>query len=149
MRHATSIIALSLIACSSTADPDDSKENQGSTVTTGSTNASNATTGNTGSSGVTTGGGGMNPVGAGGSGGSSGVPCAEPGAMGNELGVGTYCQTDADCSGLDASFCTVAHEPSAPPFCTKPCFSAGECGADATCEDNGGPLKGCVPGCLT
>jgi hypothetical protein len=90
----------------------------------------------------------MNPTGGGGAGGSSGVPCAEPGAMGNDLGVGQYCQTDGDCNGLSASFCTVAHEPSAPPFCTMPCFGDGDCGQDATCEDNGGPLKGCVPGCL-
>jgi hypothetical protein len=78
------------------------------------------------------------------------VLCAEPGAVGNSLGVGKYCQSQADCAGQEASFCTVVTSPDAPPFCTKICFGTDpdECGEDASCEGDGGPLKGCTPACL-
>lgn len=78
-----------------------------------------------------------------------GPACASPGAEGNEIGVGRYCTPDGDeCADLDASICTVAIQDDAPPFCTKFCFSDDDCGSDATCEDNGGPVSGCAPLCL-
>jgi hypothetical protein len=81
---------------------------------------------------------------------SNGAVCAEPGAMGNEKGVGKYCTPGGnECSGNgDATLCTVDFEASAPPFCTMICFSPGDCGSSATCESMGG-LSGCAPACLT
>ena len=79
---------------------------------------------------------------------STGDLCAEPGAVGNSMGVGKYCQSDADCSGQAAGLCTVVQQSDAPPFCTKVCFGAGdECGPDASCEGDG-LLRGCAPKCL-
>ena len=77
--------------------------------------------------------------------------CASPGAVGNAGGVGEYCTAGGgECDDNDAAtYCTVDYQDGAPPFCTMPCFGADECGDDATCADDGGPLMGCAPLCVT
>lgn len=77
--------------------------------------------------------------------------CAAPGALGNAGGVGEYCTAGGgECDDNDAAtYCTVDYQDGAPPFCTMPCFGADECGEGATCADDGGPLKGCAPDCVT
>jgi hypothetical protein len=77
--------------------------------------------------------------------------CASPGAVGNAGGVGEYCTPGGgECDDNDAAtYCTVDYQDGAPPFCTMPCFGADDCGDDATCADDGGPLMGCAPLCVT
>ena len=84
-------------------------------------------------------------------GGSTEEACASPGAIGNAGGVGEYCTPGGgECDDNDgATYCTVDYQDGAPPFCTMPCFGADECGEDATCADDGGPLMGCAPLCVT
>ncbi|HEU5055805.1 MAG TPA: hypothetical protein VFU21_04750 [Kofleriaceae bacterium] len=85
-------------------------------------------------------------------GGNQEEACASPGAVGNAGGVGEYCTPGGgECDDNDAAtYCTVDYQSDAPPFCTMPCFGAGDCGADSTCtSDGGGPLMGCVPLCVT
>jgi hypothetical protein len=76
--------------------------------------------------------------------------CAEPGALGNEFGVGEYCtRVGGECNDNEgALFCTADYG-KAPTFCTKPCATAGQCGANAVCigELDGGSM-GCVPSCV-
>lgn len=70
--------------------------------------------------------------------------CGNPGDAGNELGVGRYCDTTADCAGLPASVCAFAYDGSLPHVCiVAPCDGATNCGASATCTCN---ALGC--GCL-
>src|SRR5262245_18420557 len=73
--------------------------------------------------------------------------CGHPGDMGNELGVGQYCNTLTDCgSNAGALLCATLGNPQAH-FCTKTCVgsgSAGQCGTNATCECQGGQC-GCTP----
>jgi hypothetical protein len=84
-------------------------------------------------------------------GGATEEACAAPGAIGNAGGVGEYCTAGGgECDDNDAAtYCTVDYQDGAPPFCTMPCFGPDECGEDATCADDGGPLKGCAPTCVT
>lgn len=84
-------------------------------------------------------------------GGTTEEACASPGALGNAGGVGEYCTPGGgECDDNDeATYCTVDYQDGAPPFCTMPCFGADECGDDATCADDGGPLMGCAPLCVT
>ena len=83
-------------------------------------------------------------------GGATEEACAEPGAIGNAGGVGEYCTAGGgECDDNDAAtYCTIDYQDGAPPFCTMPCFGADECGEDATCADDGGPLMGCAPTCV-
>src|SRR5687767_13182598 len=59
---------------------------------------------------------------------SNDPPCAAPGAMGNEEGVGKYCTAGGnECQGNgSATLCTIDYEAGAPPFCTKICFSPSD-----------------------
>lgn len=84
-------------------------------------------------------------------GGTTEEACAEPGALGNAGGVGEYCTAGGgECDDNDgATYCTIDYQDGAPPFCTMPCFGADDCGEDATCADDGGPLMGCAPLCVT
>jgi hypothetical protein len=107
------------------------------------------------------GGGGSGGGGSGGSGGSGGggqsvadmtmVPdasgtkfcCGKPGDTGNEQGVGKYCNSSAECLGLQALFCATLGNPDSH-FCTHPCQMGDNCGTGATCHCDGGSC-GCVP----
>lgn len=76
--------------------------------------------------------------------------CASPGAVGNEMGVGEYCtEGNGECSDNTGAFFCTADVGETPSFCTKPCSTTAQCGADATCrgEVDGGQM-GCVPNCL-
>jgi hypothetical protein len=71
--------------------------------------------------------------------------CGQPGDMGNELGVGKFCQSLSDCSG-SAGLCSSIGDPTTH-FCTFVCQqtgSAGQCGTNATCECQGNQC-GCTP----
>ena len=67
-----------------------------------------------------------------------GRPSRAPGDRGNELGVGRYCETLADCAGTaDARLCTALFEPRFR-VCTKRCDNSVDggalCGAGASCR---------------
>jgi hypothetical protein len=81
--------------------------------------------------------------------------CGNPGDTGNNLGVGKYCQSQADCAGLTANFCPVQFNPNAT-FCTIIfCTPDPDGGATAECGDQGARCRcqgtncACAPGrCL-
>jgi len=71
-----------------------------------------------------------------------------PGAAGNSMGVGKYCDGFGDCSGQTASICATAGDPDAH-FCTTVCdpndtsgTACGDQGAACACQ---GSQCGCVP----
>jgi Cys-rich repeat protein len=70
------------------------------------------------------------------------VDCVAPGAKGNSLGVGKYCQASADCA--EGTFCTAGVAPKGAEFCTAFCATDADCGDGMTCfqEARG---KGCAP----
>jgi len=72
--------------------------------------------------------------------------CGNPGDLGNELGIGKFCQTIADCSSTPmASICSNLGDVTTF-FCTRTCQSTGsadQCGTGAQCVCSGG--CGCVP----
>lgn len=74
--------------------------------------------------------------------------CGNPGDVGNEMGVGKYCETLADCSGNGPStLCSSFGDPTTH-FCTHTCSStgsAGQCGSATTCECNASNQCGCTP----
>jgi hypothetical protein len=84
------------------------------------------------------------------------TPCVQPGDEGNERKVGKYCTVNGgECVNLglgNAYACTVEHDATAMPFCTKACIQDSQCGAGAVCVGDPDPdggmnagLKGCVP----
>mgnify|MGYP001236368815 CR=1 FL=1 len=63
--------------------------------------------------------------------------CGNPGDTGNELGVGYYCNTSDDCTGLSANVCAFALDSSLPHVCIiAPCDGATNCGSNASCACN-------------
>jgi hypothetical protein len=79
--------------------------------------------------------------------------CGHPGDMGNDQGVGKFCQSQSDCSGTpNASLCSVIGDATTH-FCTHICTSGGsadQCGSDAMCTCNSSNQCGCTPNaCLT
>ena len=78
------------------------------------------------------------------------VSCVAPGAEGNQLGVGKYCEPKGgQCAGLAAPFCSADFHPrETSTGCTFVCLASEECGEGATClppadpQDLGGE---CVP----
>jgi hypothetical protein len=63
--------------------------------------------------------------------------CGTPGDTGNELGVGHYCNTPDDCTGLSANVCAFAFDSSLPHVCiVGPCDGATNCGSNASCVCN-------------
>lgn len=74
--------------------------------------------------------------------------CGHPGDTGNDMGVGKFCQTQADCSQTAAAgLCSIIGD-STTHFCTHTCTSTGsadQCGSDATCECNSSNQCGCTP----
>jgi hypothetical protein len=77
--------------------------------------------------------------------------CGHPGDVGNELGIGKFCNDLADCqNNMSAALCSILGD-STTHFCTKTCSgsgSAGQCGTATTCACQGsgtsGPC-GCTP----
>lgn len=74
--------------------------------------------------------------------------CGQPGDMGNELGVGKFCNSLSDCSTTpSAGLCSILGDPTTH-FCTKTCTNGGpadQCGTNATCECNASNQCGCTP----
>lgn len=77
--------------------------------------------------------------------------CGHPGDLGNELGVGKFCQTLTDCGdNMNATLCSSLGDDTTH-FCTMLCSPPGSdagataCGTGAECTcDNSGSC-GCVP----
>lgn len=72
--------------------------------------------------------------------------CGQPGDVGNELGIGKYCEGIGDCSG-EAWLCSDIGDPNTH-FCTKTCSSTGsptQCGTGAECVCNESNQCGCTP----
>lgn len=81
-----------------------------------------------------------------GSGGDAGGGCVPVGAPGNDKGVGKYCQTFNDCTVGQANLCAIIGG-ATDDFCTFFCDPEGgtdQCGANATCQCQGGQC-GCTP----
>jgi hypothetical protein len=73
--------------------------------------------------------------------------CGHVGDVGNDMGVGKYCDNFGDCLGNGAaSLCAVLGDPDAH-FCTKTCDmgSTNQCGTNATCTCNASNQCGCTP----
>lgn len=86
--------------------------------------------------------------------GDGGVPvgsCAQPGDVGNDQGVGTFCTARGNqCAGHAANLCLAALAPTQGQwFCTHLCTTSDQCGANATCDgDSRGRV--CIPNrCLS
>jgi hypothetical protein len=73
---------------------------------------------------------------------SAAVECVAPGAKGNALGIGAYCQAATECK--SGTFCTAGLAPKGAEFCTAFCTSDTDCGEGASCySDPRG--KACAP----
>jgi hypothetical protein len=79
--------------------------------------------------------------------------CGHVGDTGNALGVGKYCTSGTDCTGLTASICSAIQNSGGPEdtyFCTKICTGPTDtsCGTNAVCACQG--ACGCTPAmCIT
>ena len=70
------------------------------------------------------------------------VDCVAEGAVGNEKGIGKYCQASEECPGT--TFCTAGLAPKGAEYCTAFCSTDADCGSGAVCyTDPRG--KGCAP----
>jgi hypothetical protein len=73
--------------------------------------------------------------------------CGQPGDVGNELGVGQFCETLTDCSDTaDAPLCSSFGDPTTH-FCTRLCDEGSgseQCGTGAECACGDGGC-GCTP----
>jgi hypothetical protein len=71
--------------------------------------------------------------------------CGNPGDVGNEIGVGKYCEGIGDCGG-EAWLCSDIGDPNTH-FCTKTCEmgSTDQCGTGAECVCNDSNQCGCTP----
>ena len=74
--------------------------------------------------------------------GGAALCCGQPGDQGNELGVGKYCGSLSDCTGM-ANLCASLGDPKLH-FCTMLCQAGGNCGTGATCQCQGSQC-GCFP----
>lgn len=72
--------------------------------------------------------------------------CGVPGNPGNELGVGKFCNSAAECRNQPANLCAATFSPNLH-FCTRPCMmGGGGCGSGAMCQCAGSGQCACVPG---
>ena len=74
---------------------------------------------------------------------SDATECVLPGAKGNALGVGAYCQASSECQ--QGTFCTAGQAPKGAEFCTAFCADDTDCGEGASCYAGDPRGKGCVP----
>jgi hypothetical protein len=73
--------------------------------------------------------------------------CGHPGDLGNELGIGKFCETLSDCSATpEARLCSKIGDDTTH-FCTKTCTmgSTGQCGTETMCVCNAANQCGCTP----
>lgn len=79
--------------------------------------------------------------------------CGHPGDIGNDVGVGKFCNTISDCNGNQHALLCSSLGDSTTHFCTQTCQmgSTDMCGADAMCVcQSGGSTCGCTPNvCLS
>jgi hypothetical protein len=73
--------------------------------------------------------------------------CGFPGDVGNELGIGRFCQSLGDCTDPRAPLCSILGDQDTH-FCTKTCQATGpaaQCGTGAECTCNASNQCGCTP----
>lgn len=72
--------------------------------------------------------------------------CGFPGDVGNELGIGAFCDSIQDCADIGLPFCSSLGDPNTH-FCTKTCTmgSTDQCGTATECTCNGNNQCGCTP----
>lgn len=74
--------------------------------------------------------------------------CGQPGDVGNDKGVGKFCQVLSDCqNNMSATLCSILGDTTTH-FCTTTCSSTGsadQCGTNATCTCNASNQCGCTP----
>jgi hypothetical protein len=74
--------------------------------------------------------------------------CVPPGKPNNEMGVGGYCESSADCPSAPGQFIVCSNFLETTPrdswFCTKICMTDADCGVGAYCGQSD-IAKGCVP----
>ena len=74
--------------------------------------------------------------------------CGHPGDMGNELGIGKFCESFSECASTpEAPLCSKVGDPQTH-FCTKTCSATGpanQCGTDTMCTCNSTNQCGCTP----
>ena len=74
--------------------------------------------------------------------------CGRPGDVGNELGIGKFCASQADCSTTqEAPLCSSLGDRNTH-FCTKTCQMGGpanQCGTATECVCNANNQCGCTP----
>jgi hypothetical protein len=76
--------------------------------------------------------------------------CGQPGDVGNNFGVGKFCQHESDCNGTPMpTLCTQLGDPNnyfCTIMCSNPDAGASECGDNAVCAcDPSGRGCGCFP----
>jgi hypothetical protein len=141
MRTFVACFALGAIACGSGGVP------SGNQDLSGVVDLAHGGGGSGGGGGGGSGGGGGGGGASGGDMATSGLCCGQPGDVGNNLGVGKYCNGFGDCTGM-ASLCANLGDPKLH-FCTMTCSMGGNCGTGATCQCQGGQC-GCFPdSCLS
>lgn len=73
--------------------------------------------------------------------------CGFPGDVGNELGIGAFCDSIQDCADIGLPFCSSLGDPNTH-FCTKTCDDENDdavCGSATECTCNGNNQCGCTP----
>ncbi len=73
--------------------------------------------------------------------------CIKPGTPNNEIGVGGYCETVAQCPRFDGGIRFCSGDFGAPEtawFCTQPCSKDGDCGSGEYCATDPRGVA-CVP----
>jgi hypothetical protein len=73
--------------------------------------------------------------------------CVKPGTPNNELGVGGYCETVAQCPAVDGGIRFCSGQFGAPEtawFCTRPCATDTDCGSNEYCAADPRGVA-CVP----
>jgi hypothetical protein len=72
--------------------------------------------------------------------------CGFPGDVGNELGIGKFCDSQSDCVEANLPFCSTLGDPNTH-FCTKTCTmgSTDQCGTATECTCNASNQCGCTP----
>ena len=71
--------------------------------------------------------------------------CGHPGDVGNEVGIGKFCEILSDCSGT-APLCSSIGDDTTH-FCTRTCPMGNDtvCGTEAKCTCNSSNQCGCTP----
>jgi hypothetical protein len=73
--------------------------------------------------------------------------CGRPGDVGNELGIGKFCESISDCSTTQSAPLCSSLGSDRTHFCTRTCTmgSTTQCGTDTMCICNAANQCGCTP----